>query len=86
MGLLFSQARPCWVLVTLKNGSRICGLYGIQSFAGSDPKDRDLYLQATYRLVVETGDWAPVEDTAGILISADQIAAIEFRTLIEVTP
>ncbi len=80
----FSQLKPYWALVTLKNGSQVRGLYGRQSFAGSDPEHRDLYLEALFR-PVGTGDWAPVEDTAGILIMADQITAIEFRTFTEVT-
>jgi hypothetical protein len=79
----FSQGKPYWALVTLKDGSRVYGLYGERSFAGSDPERRDLYLEATFRLV-ERGDWAPVEDTAGILIMADQIVAIEFRQFTEV--
>ena len=76
----FSRQTPYWVVVTLKNGSRVYGLFGLRSFAGDDPGHRDLYLEATYR-PVETGDWAPVEDTAGILIMPDEIAAIEFRGL-----
>lgn len=80
----FSRERPSWVVVTLKDGSRIHGLFGYQSFAGDDPQHRDLYLEETYRLL-ETGDWAPVEDSAGVLIMPDEIAAIEFRKYYEVS-
>jgi hypothetical protein len=80
----FSREKPYWVVLTLKNGSVIYGLYGPGSFAGSDPERRDLYLVATYRLL-QTGDWAPIEDSGGILITADQIATIEFRKLAEET-
>ena len=41
-----------------------------------------MYLEAQFR-PLDTGDWAPVEDTGGVLIMADQIAAIEFRKLAE---
>lgn len=78
----FGREKPYWVIVTLKNGSRHYGQFGPGSFAGSDPERRDLYLEATYRLL-ETGEWAPEEDTGGILILADQIATIEFRKLPE---
>jgi Family of unknown function (DUF6338) len=78
----FSRSHPCWVTVTMTDQSRVFGLYHGRSFAGSDPEHRDLYLEAQFRLLA-TGEWAPIEDTAGVLISADQIATIEFRKLEE---
>lgn len=78
----FGRLRPYWVLVTLKNGSRLYGLFHSRSFAGSDPEHCDLYLEAQFR-PLDTGEWAPVEDTAGVLIMADQIAALEFRKVAE---
>lgn len=80
----FSQGKPYWVVVTLVDGSRVYGLFGMRSFAGDDPAHRDLYLEAEFR-PVETGEWAPVEDTAGVLIMSNQIAAIEFRQVGEFT-
>jgi hypothetical protein len=79
----FSHGKPYWVVVTLKNRSRIYDVYGEHSFAGDDPQYRDLYLEATYRQLT-TGDWAPSEDTAGVLIMAEQIAVLEFRQFSEV--
>lgn len=79
----FSQQRPVWAIVTLKSGARIYGLFGKKSFAGNDPERRDLYLEATFR-VLQNGEWAPNEDTAGALILTDQIGAIEFRNYAEV--
>ena len=76
----FSRQEPCWALVTLRSGFQVYGLLGAASFAGDDPGHRDLYLEASYR-ILPTGDWAPVEDTAGVLIMPDQIATIEFRKL-----
>jgi hypothetical protein len=79
----FGQLKPYWVLVTLKDGSHIYGLFGTRSFAASDSDKRDLYLEEQFHLL-ETGEWAPVEDSAGVLIMADEIAAVEFRKLSEV--
>jgi hypothetical protein len=42
-----------------------------------------LYIEAVFRLL-ETEEWAPVEDSAGILIAPDEISAIEFRKVAEV--
>ena len=80
----FSRQELHWVVVTLKDGSQIYGFYGLKSFASSDAANRDLYLEAQFRPVEETGDWAPVEDTGGVLLMGDQIVAIEFRKLFEV--
>jgi hypothetical protein len=79
---LFAKREPYWVVVILKDGARIYGLYGLKSFAGDEPGQRDLYLEATYR-PTDKGDWAPVEDTGGVLITAEQIAVLEFRRLTE---
>ena len=62
----------------MKDGSPVYGLYHSRSFAASDPDRRDLYLEAQYRLL-ETGEWAPVEDTGGVLVMGNEIATIEFR-------
>lgn len=78
----FSRSAPCWATVTLKDGSRIYGLFHHESFAGDDPEERDLYLQTVFK-PTEQGDLAPVEDSLGILIKAERIAAIEFKRLME---
>ena len=75
----FSRSKPCWVVVTLRDRSRVLGLFHSNSFASDDPAQRDLYLQAQYRLL-DNGEWAPMEDTAGVLIMGDEITALEFRT------
>lgn len=74
----FSRERPSWVLVRLKDGTPIFGVFHERSFAASDPQNRDIYLEAQFRLL-EGGEWAPVEDTDGVLIMANEIAYIEFR-------
>lgn len=65
-----------WVLVNLKNGDVIRGLLGSDSFASSDPIDRDLYIQWIYG-TDEEGRWIPLGNR-GILITADEISTIEF--------
>jgi len=79
----FGRAKPYWVLVRLKDGSTVYGLWGLSSFASDEPEDRDLYIEAVFR-PTERGDWAPVEDSGGAWITGEQIAVIEFRKLTEV--
>ncbi|MEK6676317.1 MAG: DUF6338 family protein [Planctomycetota bacterium] len=74
----FSRARYYWVKVRLRDGTNVYGWFGCQSFAGDDPHERDLYIEAAYR-PNEHGEWVPIEDSGGIIVKADQIAAIEFR-------
>lgn len=77
----FRREKPYWILVTLKNGSRIYGLFSSESFAGDDPDNHDIYIEKVYRQIgdEEYNEWAPVEDSAGALISASEISVIEFR-------
>lgn len=65
-----------WVLVNLKNGDEIRGLLGSDSFASSDPNDRDLYIQWIYA-IDDNGKWAPLGER-GVLIASDEIRTIEF--------
>lgn len=80
----FSKGNGYWVVVTLKNGSRIYGLFDQKSFAGDDSARRDLYLEAMFE-PNDHGEWVPVEDSGGVWINADEIEVVEFRKLTEVT-
>ena len=80
----FTHPQPYWVIVTLCDGSRVYGLFGYNSFAGDDAAERDLYLEAVYHPTT-SGEWAPIEDSGGIIVKADQVAAVEFRKLTEVS-
>lgn len=52
---------PAWVLVTMKDGSKVAGLFGTRSFASSDAADRgSLYSRSISR----HGRWTVAEDTA----------------------
>jgi Family of unknown function (DUF6338) len=78
----FRRAKPYWILVRLKDGSEVYGFFHENSFASSDPARRDIYIEAQFQLT-HGGEWAPVEDSGGVLIMGDQIATIEFRKLTE---
>ena len=74
----FEQETPSWVIVRLRDGASVYGFWGSESFAGDEPGERDLFLEAVFQPSNE-GHWQPAPDTAGILIRADEIATIEFR-------
>lgn len=75
----FSRGLPYYVIVTLRDGSRVFGLFGYRSFAGDDPAERDLYLELLFT-PTKSGEWMPIQDSGGIIVKGDMIAAIEFRT------
>ena len=74
----FAKSTPQWVRVTLKDGQSVLGRFGEKSFAGSDPSNRDLYLEETFAYQQHGGKIEPVERTNGVLIMSDEIAIIEF--------
>lgn len=76
----FGQQIPSWIIVRLSDGSSVFGFFGFDSFAGDDPGERDIYIEAVFEPHGE-GAWQPVPDTGGILIKASEIATIEFRRI-----
>lgn len=73
----FEQQEPAWVYVTLKDGSAIMGLFGYNSFASSNPGERDLYIEQIY-LIGDDGTWREGAEGKGILITGGEIKTIEF--------
>ncbi|WP_376100963.1 DUF6338 family protein (plasmid) [Roseomonas sp. CCTCC AB2023176] len=71
----FGQFPAAWVTVTMKDGSKVSGFMGARSFASSDPKERDLYIEKVYR-VDEEGAWHGVGDRS-ILVPAGDIRCVE---------
>lgn len=74
----FRKPDACWLLVRLKDGGEVLGLYQDDSIAGSTDGERDLFIEKQYVLTAN-GEWAEKERSRGILIKADQIAWVEFR-------
>lgn len=66
-----------WVLVTLKDGKQVAGLFGSKSFASSDAAERDIYIQSVYR-ISEHGPWERAPQNDGILIPSSEIKHVEF--------
>jgi hypothetical protein len=77
---IFGRTGPCYVLVTLVDGTEIAGWFGHRSMASSDPERRDIYIERVYT-VPDTGEeWQEVPDSSGVYIEGSQIAFIEFMT------
>ena len=74
----FDRRIPVFVLVQLRNGSRLGGFYGSQSYATSFPREGDIFLETVYH-VDENGKFGePIEGSGGAIVRRDQYDLIEF--------
>jgi len=69
----FSKQECSFVFITLKDGSTVEGWFGVNSFASSDPDQRDIFIERTY----SAGELSP--KNAGLYIPKDEIKSIEFK-------
>jgi NhaP-type Na+/H+ or K+/H+ antiporter len=65
-----------YVLVTVGDGT-IAGVFGENSFASSDPVERDLYIEEVWDRS-DTGEWTRRSERAGILIPGKEIKNVQF--------
>lgn len=75
---VFEQRKRFWIVVALKDGKRIGGLYDSKSFASSAPAPQQIYLEECWNLNDDGGFEAARTDSAGILIMATDIVTLEF--------
>ena len=73
----FLRREPLFVIVHLKDGRRIGGYYGFQSFAGVHPASGHLYLESLWSLSEEGKFVAPVPDSRGIVLRPDDYHFVE---------
>lgn len=74
---VFSQHKPFWVIVSLKDGKQIAGLYGGNSFASGAPFAEQLYLEEAWIMNEFGGFERRRVNTAGIIILSSEIATVE---------
>ena len=69
---------PFWIIVHLKNGQKIGGFFGRESFASSNPADEQIFLEEVWMLDDDDRFLSPAEGSRGIIIMNDEIRAVEF--------
>lgn len=62
----------------MKDGNRLGGKYGYNSFSSSGASKEQIYFEETWELNPEGGFERPRETTAGTLIVSSEIESIEF--------
>jgi hypothetical protein len=79
---LFSQVPESWIIVTLKDGTKVKGWFGRESHASSDDGQRDLFIShVLYQR--DDGQEEVVQNTGGVYINADEIKTVEFIKYVE---
>lgn len=74
---VFGQRKTYWVVVMLKDGRKIAGMYGLNSFASSAPAKEQIYLEQVWILNEEGGFDRPAEQTAGVIVLESEIVSVE---------
>jgi hypothetical protein len=66
------------VIINLKNGEKIGGVYGPNSFASSFPRKEQVYLEQLWQVDKNGKFIQAMIQTNGVLVSIDEIKTIEF--------
>lgn len=61
----FRSRQPCWIVVVLKDGTRIGGYFGTKSFASLHPKSGHLYIEELWPVDQKTGAFVQNASPAG---------------------
>jgi hypothetical protein len=75
---VFRKRTRFWIIVHLKNGQKIGGFFGPESFASSNPADEQIYLEEVWALDEEGRFEHQIERSRGIIVMKDEIRAVEF--------
>jgi len=73
----FIRGIPCFMLIHLKDGQIIGGLYAYESAASSYPESEDLYLQEVWEIDNKGKFIKPIEGSMGLLVSYNTVDFIE---------
>ena len=73
----FIRGIPCFMLIHLKDGQIIGGLYAYESAASSYPESEDLYLQEVWEIDNKGNFIKPIEGTMGLLVNYNTVEFIE---------
>jgi hypothetical protein len=74
----FTKRQSCWVIVHFKDGTRIGGVYGQNSYASAYPHDEKLYLEELWEIANERDFVKRIDRTNGVMILNEEIKHIEF--------
>lgn len=71
------RGRPCWILVRLRDGTNVAGIFEKGCYASRYPEDQSLYIKRLYRTDSAGAIQDEVAGSAGAVISGQDIRLIE---------
>lgn len=74
---VFLKREPYWIIIHLKNGLRIGGVYNTNSYASLYPIEEQIYLQEVWKLDKSGKFIEPIKRSRGIIIMREDISSIE---------
>ncbi|MBI9038512.1 MAG: hypothetical protein JEY97_10295 [Bacteroidales bacterium] len=74
----FEKNKSCWVIVNLKNGERIGGVYSSKSFSSAFPNKEQIYLEQLWEIDTKGNFLRKIDRSDGIIIIDDEIKSVEF--------
>src|SRR5579859_177776 len=74
----FSACEECWIMATLKDGTRWQGHLSPNSFTSTDPTERDIFIEQVYNLE-DDNTWTA--KGSSVLIAQGEIQTLEFWPL-----
>ncbi|MHB9291197.1 hypothetical protein Holit_00269 [Hollandina sp. SP2] len=74
----FINAEACFILLHLKAGKLVGGMYRKGSFASSYPEKPDLYISELWQVDEEGHFQIPIENSGGLLVNFEEVAFMEF--------
>ena len=74
---LFSNKEPYWIIITLKNGKKIGGKYGIHSHTSAYPLPEEIYIQDVWE-IIDDKFVKSIPSNSGALITSNEISTILF--------
>lgn len=75
---VFFNSETLWMKVVLKNGKKLIGYYGEDSFTSTDPSHYQIYLQQVWRPNKNGGFKEQKHDSKGLIVSLSEISYVEF--------
>lgn len=75
---IFNKRKSYWVILNLKSGDRIGGIYDVNSYTSAFPYEHDIYIEKIWELDEDGGFIQQIEQSAGMWVQGSEISAIEF--------
>ncbi len=74
----FSRREAAWVIVHLKDGRRIGGVFDVNSFVSSGVGSEQIYIEEVWNLSSEGAFLSPVQGSLGVILLQGEILGVEF--------